>query len=280
MAAYYGKAEVVTKKIVAAFQSGDVPKALAPIFLKAADGIPCRAWSWSNQFVTLLQGHDDARGFRQWEKVGRHVRKGEKGFPILVPMTKKMIVTDDNGEQREKFVTYGFKHAIVFGYEQTEGKDLPKTKADTVIEELPLIAVAKSWGLKVKAISDSGKKGYKGYYQHGVAIAMGVENLATWAHELLHAADDKLGNLKERGQHWRSEIVAELGGAVLLRCIGYDLDADLGGAWEYIQHCAKETKTDPAKICMAVLKRTCEAVELILKTAEGLGVVEADSIAA
>ena len=47
--------------------------------------------------------------------------------------------------------------------------------------------------------------------RRGASIALGVENLSTWAHEFIHAADDRLGHLTENGQHWRAEAVAELG---------------------------------------------------------------------
>jgi hypothetical protein len=59
--------------------------------------------------------------------------------------------------------------------------------------------------------------------------------LSTWAHELIHAADDRLGNLKESGQHWRSETVAELGGAILLEVLGLERDADRGGCFQYVE---------------------------------------------
>ena len=58
------------------------------------------------------------------------------------------------------------------------------------------------------------------------------------------AADDRLGSLKEWGQHWRSETVAELGGAVLLRLLGFDHEADLGGSWCYVQRYALEEDSD------------------------------------
>ena len=67
----------------------------------------------------------------------------------------------------------------------------------------------------------------------------GVENLTTWAHELVHAADHKLGGLKERG-----------------------------GASEYIKRYCDREKRDPVSACMSVIKRVCEAVNLILETAE------------
>src|SRR5689334_12086344 len=92
---FYGRADEAAKRILSLFQSGDVPAALAPIFIRRADNAPCRAWSWNNQLLRALAGYDDARGFRQWEEVGRHVNKGERGFPILVPCTVKRTITDE-----------------------------------------------------------------------------------------------------------------------------------------------------------------------------------------
>ncbi len=108
----------------------------------------------------------------------------------------------------------------MFGYAQTDGEPLPeRVESDRLIEALPLVDVAQSWGLSVGTYNGR-PGGALGKYRWKHAIALGVENLATWAHELSHAADDRLGNLTERGQHWRSETVAELGGAILLSCLG------------------------------------------------------------
>jgi hypothetical protein len=90
-----------------------------------------------------------------------------------------------------------------------------------------------------------------------------VKNLSTWAHELIHAADHRNGKLTELGQHWRSETVAELGGAVLLRVLGHDHDADFGRCWQYIENYASRQKMDVLKACNVVLERTCEAVALV-----------------
>jgi hypothetical protein len=104
--------------------------------------------------------------------------------------------------------------------------------------------VAKGWGLSVDAFN--GRSGATlGKYRTGHGIALGVENLATWAHEMCHAADDRLGHLKERGQHWRSETVAELGGAILLEILGYQTDSDRGGCWEYVKAYADDAGIEP-----------------------------------
>lgn len=99
---------------------------------------------------------------------------------------------------------------------------------------------------------------------------LGVENLSTWAHELIHAADDRLGHLEEKGQHWASETVAELGGAILLECLGHSVESDRGGCFQYIKSYAERNGKDVLGACMKVFKCTCEAVSFVLETAERL----------
>ena len=60
---FHGKAKQAADTIIGAFQSGTLPKALAPIFINRPDeDTPCRKWSWSNQLLTALAGYSDARG--------------------------------------------------------------------------------------------------------------------------------------------------------------------------------------------------------------------------
>jgi hypothetical protein len=118
------------------------------------------------------------------------------------------------------------------------------------------------------------------YSSGGKSIALGVCNLSTWAHELMHAADDRcIGGLKP-GQRGDQEIVAELGGAVLLECIGQHEAADVGGAWRYIDAYAKRDKVAPLTYCERLLRRVCTAVALVLDTAAALETVPAESAVA
>ena len=264
---FYGQAESAAQKIVRAFENANgLPKPLAQIFIRRKDSPHCRKWSWGNQLLVILSGFTDARGFRQWEEMGRNVKKGEKAFYILGPITKKWR-NEETGD--EKVAVVGFKGLPVFGLEQTDGPPLPSCDPETQqwIDSLPLVAVAKEWGLSVGTF-DGLVSCCLGRYLRRRAIDVGVKNLSTWAHELVHAADDRNGAMKEKGQHWRSETVAELGGAVLLEILGFKNEADLGGCWSYIQSYAQNEKIGVAETCMKVLERTCKAVALILDTAE------------
>ncbi|MDL5051996.1 ArdC family protein [Oscillatoria laete-virens NRMC-F 0139] len=266
---YIGKAVDVAATIIEAFQSGNLPKAMAPIFIRRKDGVPCRSWSWGNQLLCVIYGTSDARGIRQWNECGRWVKKGSKAFDILVPLLKPATVIDEETKQEKRVeVLVGFKTAPVFAVETTDGKELPKADDEVIqwINALPLVDVARAWGLKVEAFNGQNGKAL-GHFCKDQAIGLGVKNLSTWAHELIHAADNRLGNLTEKGQHWRSETVAELGGAILLECLGYSGESDRGGCWDYVAHYAEEAGLQPIQACMNVLKRTCDAVELILTEA-------------
>ena len=226
----YGRAESAALRIVDTCKSGRLPKALVPVFIRRRDNVPCRAWSWSNQLLTALAGHDDARGFWQWEAVGRHVTKSQKAFYILCPVTRTITATDaETGETAPRMALVGFRSQAVFGYEQTQGAALPdRAEADAFIAALPVVNVARHWNLSVGTVNGRGAR-YRGYYEHGRSIALGVENLIVWAHELVHAADDRNGTITKRsGQQLDNEIVAQLGASTLLQCLGHDHEADLG----------------------------------------------------
>jgi hypothetical protein len=271
---YFGNAEEAAAGIVKAFENPNaLPAPLATLFVRTGADVPCRKWSWRNRLLVALAGHADARGFRQWQQVGRWVRKGEKSLAILAPVLKT-VRDEDTGKEKE--VLLGFRGIPVFGHGQTDGEPLPAAdpEAERWVQDLPLVEVARDWGLSV-GVFDGEATAARGLYRRGRAIAIGVRNLSTWAHELVHAADDRGGNLKERGQHWRSETVAQLGAAVLLRLLGYEEEADLGHSWRYIAGYAREEGIDVVGACCQVLERTCQAVKLILDTAEELAGVGA-----
>lgn len=267
---YSDNAEQVAQRIIDQFSKGNLPKALAPIFL-ACGGRHADRYSWSNQLLVALAGYSDAMGFKQWLEVGRCVRKGQKSLLILAPCIGKSKEPDPTtGELKEIAKLFGFRCMPVFGLEQTDVTDADlweKHRPDNstvrqFLDELPLREVAEQWGLSLQAYNGKGGNAL-GWYRHGEAIALGVQNLSTWAHELCHAADDRNGKLK--GDKKNTEIVAELGGAILLTICGYEREADVGGAWSYITAWAGDK--DPIRACMDVLNRTCEAVQLILETA-------------
>ena len=95
-----------------------------------------------------LAGHADARGFRQWQEVGRWVRKGEKSFTILAPVLKTVR---DEATGKEKEALLGFRGIPVFGFGQTDGRPLPPADPDTAARLTGEYAA--QWGFPADAVA-------------------------------------------------------------------------------------------------------------------------------
>jgi len=64
-------------------------------------------------------------GFYAWNKLGRFVKKGEKGILILAPIIRKKAENNDQTQPDESSVAVGFRAAYVFDITQTDGQPLP-----------------------------------------------------------------------------------------------------------------------------------------------------------
>ncbi|MCL1599693.1 MAG: ArdC-like ssDNA-binding domain-containing protein [Actinomycetia bacterium] len=62
-------------------------------------------------------------GYRTWQKLGRQVRRGERGYRILAPMTRRLPAEDAETEEPKRIVT-GFRVVPVFDVSQTDGEPL------------------------------------------------------------------------------------------------------------------------------------------------------------
>lgn len=98
-------------------------KAIADAYTEGTDEIALRKthphligrFSFRNVCLILGQKQDalECAGFNDWKKVGRSVRKGEKGIAILVPMTRKA-----KGDEDEDPIWFTWRY--VFDISQTE----------------------------------------------------------------------------------------------------------------------------------------------------------------
>jgi antirestriction protein ArdC len=65
-------------------------------------------------------------GFHAWDKLGRFVRKGEKGIVILAPIARRKNENTKQDETDESPTAVGFRAAYVFDISQTDGQELPE----------------------------------------------------------------------------------------------------------------------------------------------------------
>jgi hypothetical protein len=136
-------------------------------------------------------------------------------------------------------------------------------------DNLPAIEVARHWGIEVQVFKAEGTDQLGQYCVS--RIDLGVKNLSTWAHELTHAADHRRAGLScRKGPQLDDEVVAELGGAILLEALNDKREADRGGAWKMVQHICARDKVDPTSVCCALRNRACNAAALVIDMAERL----------
>jgi antirestriction protein ArdC len=88
-------------------------------------------YSVGNAILIQLQKPDATHvaGFRAWQRLGRHVRKGEHGIAIMAPVVwrrKAKPPHDDNDDDSDEETVSTFKTAYVFDVSQTDGRPLPE----------------------------------------------------------------------------------------------------------------------------------------------------------
>jgi antirestriction protein ArdC len=86
-------------------------------------------YSWGNVLLILAQHPNPTRiaGYRTWQSLERHVRRGEKAIRIIAPSYSKRKYLTNEGEEEEEQHLY-FRSVSVFDVSQTEGKPLPEVE--------------------------------------------------------------------------------------------------------------------------------------------------------
>ena len=251
------KVQKVLQGILEKFKTGDVPKAIV-YSMFPIKGTPSDRWSYINRMIMLLSGTIDARGIRQWNRVGRSVKRGSKALYILVPyFVKRRCLEDDEPEMLK-----GFMAKPVFGVEDTEGEPLDYEK-EIPLPDLPLLERAKEWGITVSTISPYPK--YLGVYFSDVKeIVIASPEEIVFFHELSHAAYDMSIGKLQSGQRWDQEIIAELSAQALCRLVGKDGRDRLGNSYAYIESYAKKAGLAPFTACLKVLEDVQKVLSFLL----------------
>jgi len=252
------KVKAVLNQILDQFKNGAIPEVVA-ISMFPIPSIPSTKWSLTNRTLMVLAGTADGRGYKQWQKVGRFVTPGSKGFFILVPFIKK-VEGDQGGEKK---ILVGFGCRPVFRVEDTDGNELEYENME--LPDLPLLERAEEWGISVRAIP--GNYRYHGYYSFDrkeIALASPEEKI--FFHEISHVAHEKVNGSLKRGQDPLQEIVAELSASALCRLVGKQGNDSFGNSYRYIEKYSEKVKMSPYKACLKVMTETEKVLSLILKT--------------
>ena len=163
------------------------------------------SYSMRNLLMIWQQKEDATRvaGYRAWQKLGRTVRKGEKGIAIFAPMPFKKQAEQGNAtkgkaKSDEEVQMMGFRVVHVFDISQTEGEPLPEFasvtgEAGDKLERLKQVVVQNGIELCFERIEGSAE----GYSTGGkVVIEESLNDVHAFqvlvhelAHERLHHGD-------------------------------------------------------------------------------------------
>lgn len=210
-------------------------------------------WSMNNRILALSQlaarGRDiqgaHLMGFRSWEKLGRHVGKGEKAIWILAPMTRRIRDEEPDGTVNDRMIVTGFKSVPVFDVSQTAGADLPAPPVKPVAGEVTPGTLA---GLQ-RRVADAGysyrevvipgcdpargtgKLGYTDPDSKQIVIDSRLapaQKASVIAHELGHVHCGHVADMEQYRRHrGRMETEAEMTAYMVNRARGMDRgDAD------------------------------------------------------
>lgn len=156
-------------------------------------------YSFGNVLLIAFQcpNASQVAGFHAWKKLGRFVRKGERGICILAPMVyrgKCDSTNQQNGdasEQNELKRIYGFRCARVFDVSQTDGEPLPTPASVNGSPGEHLAALLKAISAQGIAIRyDDLPAGVLGVSMGGTIVVQpqlpAVDEFLTLLHELAH----------------------------------------------------------------------------------------------
>lgn len=146
-------------------------------------------YSFRNAHLIFAQRPDATHvaGFHAWKKLGRHVKKGEKGIAIIVP---HLVRTEESTEDGKGSIK-GFRATHVFDISQTEGAPLPGLASAAGDPGAHLGALRDFVGSKGITLTYSETLGGADGVSRGGAITLraglsGAEEFGVLVHELAH----------------------------------------------------------------------------------------------
>lgn len=195
-------------------------------------------YSLHNQMLILMSrpGASLVAGYKKWQKLGRQVKRGEKGIAILVPRPwrKEIEVEDPDTGEPKKEVREGLSFGVgyVFDVSQTDGDPVPEaprwTNEGEEGEELAgrLDGYAKGLGISVSSGATPGRA--EGVSRGGsIVLREGLTPLGRAstlcheiAHEIMHPPE-----LRTHGRRQTNELEAEATAYVVCKHFGYDINS-------------------------------------------------------
>lgn len=189
-------------------------------------------YSFSNVLLIASQKPEATRvaGLRHWNRLGRHVKAGEKGIAIFAPMFVKKRREEKQPEETENEIVRLFKIVYVFDVSQTDGAELPSlihATGDAGALYPALQSVVRNAGIMLDLVEfvPGSASAHGASYGGRIAIRQGLspaEGFRTLAHEFAH---EKLHWQGEKDDKTIRETEADATAFVVCRHFGVDTDS-------------------------------------------------------
>jgi len=144
-------------------------------------------YSASNVWLILLACPDATHvaGFNAWKKIGRYVKRGEKGIAILAPTFYRENPDDEESPK----ILRGFRVVHVFDFAQTDGQPLPeppnwKSPEKNLELQMKLFDFAEQNGIQVTIKELEGET--QGISTGGSIVLSPEAGTKTLIHEITH----------------------------------------------------------------------------------------------
>lgn len=259
--------EMVTDRILEKLKEGKIPwkKCWKSASSYAYNRVSKKPYSLLNQL--LLSKNGEYASFKQWKKLGGHIKKGAKGEIVVFWKWLKKEKEDENGESTLERIPV-LKYYTVFHISQVEGVD-PLEKEDlsvSLFESIECAEEIKEDYLNREHIAFEENKFTEASYSPandkievptGERFQKPEEYYATLFHEMVHSTGhpsrlnrDLSGRFGSK-KYAAEELVAEIGSAILLSQTGIETDATFENSTAYVQSWIAHLKNDSRMIVLA-----------------------------
>jgi antirestriction protein ArdC len=314
------KAEARREEAVAVLDAGVDHVADDPEALRAYLEFQARFHRYSHRNAlllfeqTLMRGASASHfmGYQAWKSVGRQVRKGEKGYMIFAPVTRKLYGEDaaEAGVKDGTSKLVSFRVATVFDMNQTdvvEGQEetalryvspigrLTSAEHEPLLRVLETLPARLGYSLRRYDGTEQRAGGYCNYTDREIGLLRCApdQQAKTLAHELAHAiahgeADPETDGRDDCGKGpamKRAEIAAsqaelQAEGAAYVACYSLGLDTS-SYSMPYLRHwCESETpeeRREEVRAQLGAIDRIARRLLSMVEEAQGEG-AEADEV--
>ena len=240
-------------------------------------------YSVNNTILIALQNPlaTQVASYATWKKMGRQVRRGEKGIKILVPTPVKirketektdpatgLVVIGSDGKpvmEESEYTLNHFKIGHVFSLEQTDGEPLPEVGIHELTEsyegyERFMDAVREIATVPIRFDEiEGGAKGYYNTEKKEIVIQEGMsqsQTMKTAVHELAHSVVHDREKMQAEGEK-KDRLVMETEAESIAYCVCSFFHLDTSDySWPYISSYSSSRELKELRSSMETIRST------------------------